>query len=108
MEGYYDGTIFHRIIRDFMIQGGDPTGTGQGEESIYGRPFRNEFHSRLKFTHRNAPKHARCCSIRLLRGKMLHSCLGASRQCKRQQAELVFMSAASKWTKESTVFPFTA
>lgn len=54
MEGYYDGTIFHRIIADFMLQGGDPTGTGQGGESIYGKPFRNEFHSRLKFTHRCA------------------------------------------------------
>jgi cyclophilin family peptidyl-prolyl cis-trans isomerase len=52
MEGYYDGTIFHRIITDFMVQGGDPTGTGQGGESIHGRPFRSEFHSRLKFTHR--------------------------------------------------------
>ena len=36
MEGYYDNTIFHRIIDKFMIQGGDPTGTGQGGESIYG------------------------------------------------------------------------
>lgn len=52
MEGYYDGTIFHRMIKDFMVQGGDPTGTGSGGESIYGQPFRDEFHSRLKFNHR--------------------------------------------------------
>jgi hypothetical protein len=31
LEGYYDGTLFHRIIKDFMVQGGDPTGTGNGE-----------------------------------------------------------------------------
>ncbi|KAL7524222.1 hypothetical protein ACHAWF_000868 [Thalassiosira exigua] len=37
--GYYDGTIFHRIIKDFMIQGGDPTGTGRGGESVYGGKF---------------------------------------------------------------------
>jgi cyclophilin family peptidyl-prolyl cis-trans isomerase len=39
MEGYYDGTIFHRMVPDFIVQGGDPTGTGRGGESIYGRPF---------------------------------------------------------------------
>jgi cyclophilin family peptidyl-prolyl cis-trans isomerase len=45
--GYYDGTIFHRIIADFMLQGGDPTGTGRGGESIYGDKFEDEFHPEL-------------------------------------------------------------
>nr|AAD01617.2 cyclophilin-16 [Onchocerca volvulus] len=52
MEGYYNGTIFHRIIRDFIVQGGDPTGTGEGGESIYTTSFKNEFHQRLKFNRR--------------------------------------------------------
>lgn len=42
-KGYYNGTVFHRVIRDFMIQGGDPTATGRGGESIYGQEFEDEF-----------------------------------------------------------------
>ncbi|KAK4474923.1 hypothetical protein MN116_002030 [Schistosoma mekongi] len=40
MEGYYDDTSFHRLVRGFIVQGGDPTGTGEGGESIYGQPFK--------------------------------------------------------------------
>jgi peptidyl-prolyl cis-trans isomerase SDCCAG10 len=52
LEGYYNDTIFHRIVKGFMAQGGDPTGTGLGGESIYGGPFKTEAHSRLRFSHR--------------------------------------------------------
>lgn len=48
--GYYDGTPFHRIIKDFMIQGGDPTGTGRGGESVYGGKFEDEITRNLKHT----------------------------------------------------------
>lgn len=44
-EGFYDGTIFHRVIKDFMVQGGDPTGSGRGGPGYH---FADEFHPSLR------------------------------------------------------------
>lgn len=54
LDGYYNNTIFHRLVPGFIIQGGDPTGTGSGGISAInnGEPFEDEFHSRLKFNRR--------------------------------------------------------
>ncbi|MDB2613898.1 peptidylprolyl isomerase [Chlamydiales bacterium] len=48
-ENYYNGIIFHRIIESFMVQGGDPTGTGAGGESVWGKPFEDEFSDEVSF-----------------------------------------------------------
>jgi len=48
-KGYYDGIIFHRIIKGFMIQGGDPTGTGRGGSSLWNKPFKDEFGGNVVF-----------------------------------------------------------
>ena len=48
-KGYYDGIIFHRIIPEFMLQCGDPTGTGRGGESIWGKAFEDECTPDLQF-----------------------------------------------------------
>ena len=49
--GYYNGTVFHRLVKGFMVQGGDPTGTGTGGESFFGKQFACETDAKAAMNH---------------------------------------------------------
>ena len=57
-DGKYDDTLFHRVVRHFVAQGGDPTGTGRGGDSLWGAPFADEFDSRLTHSERGVLAYA--------------------------------------------------
>lgn len=59
-SGYYDGSLFHRNMKGFMLQGGDPTGTGKGGSSIWGKNFADEFHDDHSHGDEPAPLPAVC------------------------------------------------
>ncbi|KAJ3366736.1 Peptidyl-prolyl isomerase cwc27 [Allomyces javanicus] len=58
LDQYYDQTIFHRLVKGFILQGGDPTGTGHGGDSYHGQPIPVERHQRLRFSRRGLVAHA--------------------------------------------------
>jgi peptidyl-prolyl cis-trans isomerase SDCCAG10 len=89
-EGYYDDCPIHRVIKEFMIQTGDPSGTGSGGSSIWGKPFKDEIRrSRIRFDHHGTSRH------------------GQREQAKHQPKPVLHHSyrpLPSGWISERTVF----